>query len=209
VSSFSPAASIQSTDPTPSLTDRSSSQDLESSTLRQIRSFIAFVIRGRNEKELIEFYLDRIIPAFPVLPSHTTIDNFEDLPLGLQAFVLTEALASHPEFRAAGLEARTMVKTARLADRMLETQSKLSSISAALLELNMNLDPRGDFLLLSKVRFSKFFPLHVAVADSARSLFCFYSVHRACAASRPSHRLSRLADTRIGERLSNEVVVGA
>lgn len=75
---------------------------------------------------------------------------YDDLPPGLQAVVLVEAIAAVPQSRLAGQEARRMVKATKLADRMLESSAELSSISAALLELNMNLDPRGDYMLLSK-----------------------------------------------------------
>ncbi|GAA5960316.1 hypothetical protein JCM3765_007471 [Sporobolomyces pararoseus] len=152
---------------------RSTSHEIETTTLGQLRSFIAFATRSKDEKELFARFVSHVNPAFPVLSLSST---FDDLQPCLQAFVLVESVATLPEFRAAGTQARKMIKSARLADKMLETQAKLSSISAALLELNMNLDPRGDFLLLSKtIAHAQLLGLHIdcqgwAIPESEKEL---------------------------------------
>ncbi|GAA5832375.1 hypothetical protein JCM3766R1_002400 [Sporobolomyces carnicolor] len=134
-------------------------EELEISTLRQIRSFCAFAVPGQDEGSLIDQYYNRNVPGCPVLSRSLPYD---DLPPGLQAVVLVEAIAAVPQSRLAGQEARRMVKATKLADRMLESSAELSSISAALLELNMNLDPRGDYMLLSKtIAHAQLLGLHI------------------------------------------------
>ncbi|GAA5979016.1 hypothetical protein JCM5350_004207 [Sporobolomyces pararoseus] len=176
---------------------RSTSDELELATLRQLRSFIAFATPSQSEGELFARFVSHCNPAFPVLSSTA---SFDELQPGLQAFILVESVASLPDFRAAGIEARRMIKSVRLADRMLETQAKLSSISAALLELNMNLDPRGDFLLLSKtIAHAQLLGLHIdcqgwSIPESEKELrtklWWLLRTHDAWSSflnSRPSH----------------------
>ncbi|GAA5894950.1 Zn(II)2Cys6 transcription factor [Sporobolomyces salmoneus] len=176
---------------------RSTSHDLEESTLSQIRSFVDFATRGRDTRELVDRYYSRFLTAYPVL---STTTPFDDLPPGLRAFVLVESIATSPEFRLAGLEARRMLKAVHLANRMLESTAKLSSISAALLELNMNLDPRGDFLLLSKtIAHAQLLGLHIdcqgsSIPDAEKELrtrlWWTLRIHDAWSSflnSRPSH----------------------
>jgi len=183
--------------------DRVSSHEEEVKLLRQIRSFLAFATSNRNEGDFLDRYFEHNQPFFPVLPTSPS-QTFDRLPPGLQALILAEALANFPGFRAAGREAQRIAKESRIAEKMLDAQPKLSSIAASLVELNMGMDPRGDFLLLSKVR-------QVALSClEAQSLTTMLQSadYRTRSAARSSHRLSRLESaTSRGEVASNTLMV--
>ncbi|GAA5924328.1 Dal81p [Sporobolomyces koalae] len=139
--------------------------DSEIALLSQIRPYLKYATCDCSESVYLNHYFAFAFPTFPVLAisaGTTALEAFRTYGPGLQALVLGEAAAHYPGYYNFGCEVRDKVKTAKIADRMLDARAKLSSISAALLEININRDPRGEFLLLSKtIAHAQLLGLHI------------------------------------------------
>lgn len=149
------------------MTDRLVSDEEQQNALNQIRTFLSFALSDLSEQPLLDHYLSFLHPAVPVLPLPAS-SSLDSLPAGLRALILVASLASLPHQQRNSAYAWQLLKQARLAEKMLE-QPKLSSLAAALLELDTNLDPRGDFALLAKVRLILPIPSSVPAATSVVS----------------------------------------
>ncbi|GAA6005375.1 hypothetical protein JCM10207_002958 [Rhodosporidiobolus poonsookiae] len=174
------------------------SDEIQHTTLRRIRSFLSFAAPDVSEEAILEHYLTRLHPSLPVLPISSQ-HSLDTLPPGVTALLLVTALSYLPALKAASSYAWNVVKEARLANSMLEAP-KLSSLSAALLELDSTTDPRNDFALLAKtIAHAQLLGLHVdcsrwAIPDWEKSLrnriWWALRIHDAWASflnSRPSH----------------------
>ncbi|GAA6041682.1 hypothetical protein JCM8097_003082 [Rhodosporidiobolus ruineniae] len=177
---------------------RRTDDEYQHQALRQLRSFLAFAVPEISEEALLQHHLSHLHPSLPILPlgpSHSV----ESFPPGLRALLLVSSLSYFPGQRRTAAHAWSLVKQEKLADKMLETP-RLSSLSAALLELDTNLDPRNDFALLAKtIAHAQLLGLHVdcrawAIPDWEKSLreriWWSLRMHDAWASflnSRPSH----------------------
>ncbi|GAA5905414.1 hypothetical protein JCM6882_003153 [Rhodosporidiobolus microsporus] len=174
------------------------SDEYQQNALRQLRSFLSYALPDLSEQPLLTHYLTYLHPAFPLLPI-SPVHTFDSLPAGLRALLLVTSLSSLPDQQRNAAYAWQLLKQERLAEKMLE-QPKLSSLAAALLELDTNLDPRGDFALLAKtIAHAQLLGLHVdcrawAIPDWEKSLreriWWSLRIHDAWASflnSRPSH----------------------
>ncbi|GAA5830588.1 hypothetical protein JCM11251_002523 [Rhodosporidiobolus azoricus] len=177
---------------------RLSSDEYQHNALRQLRTFLSYAHPDLSELPLLTHYLTYLHPVLPILPI-SPVHTFDSLPAGLRALLLVTSLSSLPDQQRDSAYAWQQLKQVRLAEQMLE-QPKLSSLAAALLELDTNLDPRGDFALLAKtIAHAQLLGLHVdcsawAIPEWEKSLreriwWCL-RIHDAWASflnSRPSH----------------------
>lgn len=131
-------------------TDRPVVQDEHEKLVRAIEGFISATLPELSPSSIFDHYLTFLHPSMPVLPLGPA-PTLDSLPPGLRAAIIVEAfvyLANDPR---QATYVCTLFKSSLVADRLLYT-SKLSSLATAILELSSAVDPRGDYLLLAKVR---------------------------------------------------------
>ncbi|GAA5971375.1 hypothetical protein JCM11641_008328 [Rhodosporidiobolus odoratus] len=177
---------------------RLSTDDYQHCALRQLRWFLAYSAPTLSEETILDHYLRHLHPAFPILPV-SPAHPLDSLAPGLRALLLAAALSYYPEHRKAAAFAWASLKQERLAEKMLEVP-KLSSLAAAVVELDNNLDPRNDYPLLAKaIAHAQLLGLHVdcqawAIPEWEKSLreriWWTLRIHDAWSSflsSRPSH----------------------